>query len=154
MMKSLNRVTLSVFVKPHEGEDLAAVKQALIDLVPLNLEDEKLGVKDEVAQGFNEQPIHILSITLVKQSHCTAFLKALLNRLTREQKELFLSQKESRLDNELNFFIRLDKDAWLSNRTVSITDSGRCFHITMAIATYPARRPDALLSVEKIFKPE
>lgn len=154
MMKSLHSVTLSVFVKPHEGEDLAAVRQALIDLVPLNLEDEKLAVTDNVAQGFNEQPIHILSITLTKQAHTTAFLKALLNRLTNEQKELLLSQKESRLDAELNFFIRLDKDRWLADRAVSITDSGRCFHIKMAIAAYPARRPDALLAVEKIFKPD
>lgn len=153
-MKSLHSVTLSVFAKPHEGEDLAALRQALIDLVPLSLEDEKLAVKDEVAKGFNEQPIHILNITISKQAHTNLFIAQMLNRLTSEQKELLVSQKESRLDAELNFFIRLDKDKWLAERAMSITDSGRCFHINMAIAAYPARRPDALLAVEKIFKPD
>lgn len=153
-MKFLNNVTLSVFAKPGEGEDLAAVKKALIEFCPLNLETEKITVKEEIAKGFNEQPIRIITITLTKQSHTNAFLKWLLEKLTHEQKALLLSQKESRLDQEFNFFIRFDKDKWLSERELFITDSGRCFHLKMNLAVYPARRPDALLLVEKIFKPE
>lgn len=151
-MKQLNTVALSVFAK--SGEDVAAIRKALIDFVPLDFEEEKIAVKDETAQGFNEQPIHVLSITLAKTAHCNAFLKALLNRLTTEQIELLLSQKESRLDNDLNFFIRFDKTAWLGNRELSITDTGWCFHVMMHLAAFPARRPDALALVEKIFKPE
>ncbi len=152
-MKYLNTVSLSVFAKPAEGEDVAAIREALIALVPLNLAEQKIAVKDEAAQGFNEKKIHILSITLTKTAHCNAFLKEMLNRLTTEQKELLASQKDSRLDNEFNFFIRLDKDRWL-NRDLSLTDSGRCFHVKLNLAVFPARRPDALALVEKIFKPE
>lgn len=152
-MKYLNSVTLSVFSKPSE-EDVAAVKQALIELVPLNLEEEKIAVRDEIATGFNEEPIHITTITLTKEKHTNAFLKHLLGRLTPEQRTMLVQQRESRLDNEFNFFIRLDKERWLRCREISITDSGSCFHIKLNLAVFPARRPEALELVEKIFKPE
>ena len=152
-MKYLNSVTLSIFAKPSE-EDTAAIKKALIELVPLNIEEEKITVKEETAHGFNGQTIKIFTIVLTKQAHTTVFLKALVQRLSEEQKALLASQKESRLDSELNFFIRLDKDKWLIDRTMFITDSGRCFHIKMHLAAYPARRADALVLVEKIFKPD
>lgn len=152
-MKYLNSATITVFSKQEE-EDAEKVKQALKDLVPLNLEEEKLAIKEETATGFNEKPIRILSITLTKQAHTTRFLKQLLNKLTKEQKQLLLDQKESRLDNELNFYIRIDKNTWLNERKIELTDSGKCFHIKMHIASFPARRPDALAAVEKIFKPQ
>jgi RNA binding exosome subunit len=151
-MKYLNTATLSVFSKPPE--DAATLRQALIELVPFNLEEEKIGVKEETAQGFNEQPIKIFTISLTTTAHTNAFLKSLLNRLTDEQKELLLRQRESRLDSDLHFFIRFDKDKWLSDRRLFITDSGHCFHIRMQIAAFPARRPDALAVVEKIFSAE
>jgi hypothetical protein len=152
-MKCLNNVALSVFCKPNE-EDARAVRQALIELVPLDLEEEKLAVREEKATGFNEKPISIFTLTLAKESHTSAFLKQMLNRLTKEQKDLLSKQKESRLDKELFFFIRFDKKKWLADRELAITDSGDCFHVKMHLAAYPARRPDALVLVEKIFKPE
>jgi RNA binding exosome subunit len=152
-MRYLKSVTLSVFAKSSE-EDAAKVKEALVALVPLDFGEEKIAVKEETATGFNEQPIKVYTITLEKESHTNAFLKHLLNRLTKEQKDILISQRESRLDNDLNFFIRLDKDKWMNEQAVEITDSGRCFHIRMLLAAYPARRPDALVLVEKIFKAE
>jgi len=152
-MKYLKSVTLSVFAKPSE-EDVSKVRNALIALVPLNLDEGKIVVKEEKAEGFNQQPILVYTITLTKESHTNAFLKALLEKLTPGQRELLTSQRESRLDNDLNFFMRLDKGKWMDERELSITDSGRCFHIRMLLAAYPARRPDALVLVEKIFKPD
>ncbi|MEM2915769.1 MAG: RNA-binding domain-containing protein [Candidatus Woesearchaeota archaeon] len=152
-MKYLNNVVLSVFAKPSE-EDVSTVKQGLIELVPLNLPKEKIEVKEETAQGFNEQQIKIFTITLSKEAHTNAFLKALLNRLTKEQKELLLRQRESRLDSDLHFFIRFDKGKWLSDRHLFITDSGWCYHVKMAVAAFPATRDAALALVEKVFKTE
>ncbi len=152
-MKYLNNVVISVFAKPAE-EDVPAVRNGLVELVPLNLEKEKIEVNEETAQGFNDQPIKIFRITLYKTAHTNTFLKALLNRLTKEQKELLLRQRESRLDNELHFFIRIGKDKWISDRRIFITDSGWCYHIKMSLAAFPATRTAALALVEKIFKPE
>ncbi len=152
-MKYLNNVVLSAFAKQSE-EDVPAVRQGIVELVPLNLAEQKIEVREETAHGFNEQPIKIFTITLHKEAHTNTFLKALLNRLTKEQKELLVRQKESRLDAGLHFFIRLDKDKWLSDRRIFITDSGRCFHIRMQLAAFPANREAGLVLVEKIFKPE
>ncbi|MEM4247122.1 MAG: RNA-binding domain-containing protein [Candidatus Woesearchaeota archaeon] len=152
-MKYLNSVTISVFAKPSE-EDVLAVRQGLVELVPLNLEKEKIAVNEETAEGFNEQQIKILTITLTKASHTNTFLKALLNRLTNEQKELLLRQRESRLDSDLHFFIRFDKSKWLSDRRLFITDSGWCYHVKMSLAAFPATREAALALVEKVFKTE
>ena len=152
-MKFLNNAVLSVFARPAE-EDAAAIKKALIELVPLDLAQEKIAVEQQSAEGFSDQKIHIYTIMLTKTAHTNAFLKGLLNRLTTEQKEQLLDQRESRLDNELHFFIRFDKSAWLNNRELIITDAGNCFHVKLQLAAFPARRPDALLLVEKIFKPE
>lgn len=152
-MKYLNNAVLSVFAKPAE-EDIAAVKKALVELAPFSLAEEHIELKEETAQGFNEQQIKIFTITLIKEAHTNAFLRALLNRLTKEQKELLLRQRESRVDNELRFFIRFDKDKWIADRRLFMTDSGNCFHVKMQIAAFPARRPDALAVVEKIFSTE
>jgi RNA binding exosome subunit len=152
-MKYLNNAVISAFAKPSE-EDVSAVRKGIVELVPLNLAEEKIEVKEQTAHGFNEQQIKIFTITLAKTAHTTAFLKALLNRLTKEQKELLLRQKESRLDDELRFFMRIDKDKWLSDRRIFITDSGHCFHIRMHLASFPATREAALLLLEKVFKPE
>jgi RNA binding exosome subunit len=152
-MKLINSATISVFVKPSE-EKIEDTRKAFLELIPFSLEEEKTALTEQKATGFNEQQITILSITLAKESYTNAFLKNFLSLLNDEQKELLLRQKESRLDDELNFFIRLDKEKWLSSRRAFITDSGRCFHIKLNIAAYPARRETALAVLDKIFKPE
>ena len=152
-MKYLNNVTLSVFAKTHE-DDVDGLKQALIEMVPLNLEDEKLQLEQKTAKGFNEHSIKIFTIGLTKTSHTNTFLKWLLKKLTEEQKDQMIAQRESRLDKDLHFFIRFDKEKWLNERELKITDSGDCFHLNLGLAVFPARRPDALVLVEKIFKPE
>jgi RNA binding exosome subunit len=81
---------------------------------------------------------------LQKEKHTNAFLNSLKQRLSDDQKQLLLRQSESRLDSELSFFIRLDKDRLLNENRFWITDSGNCFHIRMSIAAYPSNREAAL----------
>ena len=146
-MKHAHRVELSVFV--HQGEDAEKIKKTLIALVHLDFEKEKLAVKEQKAAGFQKKQILIFSIILSKEKHTNTFLEALLNRLTKEQKEQLSIQKESRLDEELNFFIRLDKLQMLEGKT-EITDSGNCFHIKIHIAAFPAKRQQALEVIDKL----
>lgn len=148
-MKLLHKITLEAFAKPEE--DVPAIKQALIELVPLSLEEEKIQFRDKQAKGFNERMIHVFTIILNKESHTNAFLKFFLKKLSDEQKELLLRQKESRIDKGLNFFIRLDKEKWLRERIFWITDSGDCFHLKFALAVFPKKRDVALELVEKVF---
>lgn len=135
-MKYANKIQLKVF--SNENEDSAKIQEGLLKLVPFNLEEEKLQLKKSIAEGFGQKKIAIYEITLVKEKHTNKFLEALIAKLNSEQKELLSRQIYSRLDKELNFFIRLDKDALINENRYFITDRGNCFHIKISVAAFPA----------------
>jgi RNA binding exosome subunit len=145
-MKQVHNVTIKVF----EKEKINEVKLGLEKLAALNLEEEKLKIYEKKAEGF-EDTIYILELKLEKAKHVSSFLKKLTSQLKDEQKELLKRQAESRLDEELNFFIRIDKDKWL-NKELIITDSGDCFHIKMLIACFPKKKEKAIAIINEIFK--
>ncbi len=150
-MRYVNNIKISAYIKVDE-EPVEKIRQKLIELIPFNLVNEKVEFKEENVQGFNEKVIKIFSVELVKEKHTNDFLEFLNSKLTKEQKMLLLSQKESRLDDELFFFIRLDKTELIENDKIFITDSGNCFHIRMSIASFPRKREVGLQTIEKIFK--
>lgn len=149
-MKVLNNAKISVFVKENENEELAG--EALKNFVPLDLEKEKIAINKKTATGFEDKKIAILEIFLQKERHTNAFLKRLSEILDDEQKEILLRQAESRLDENLNFFIRFDKKELAEKGEFSLTDSGNCFHIKMSIACFPKKREKALEIIQNIFK--
>ena len=61
-----------------------------------------------------------------------------------------LKQIESRLDEELNFFLRLDKEKWVNEKEMKLTDSGKCFHIKISVAAFPKNMDIAIENFEKI----
>jgi len=147
VMKYAHHIELSVFA--HEGEDKEKIKQTLKSLVHIDFEEEKLKVDEKTATSFQEKKIKIYKILLEKEKHTKVFLEALLSKLTKEQKEMLLIQKESRLDEDLCFFIRLEKDQLMQGKT-EITDSGNCFHIKIHIAAFPAKRENAMQVIDKL----
>ena len=149
-MKHFNLVDLKVFVKP--GEDESQIAARLKSFVPLDFEKEKIQLKRNSAEGFEDKKIVILEINLTKEKHTNAFLKRLRQNLSKEQKELILKQAETRLDGEFNFFIRFDKERLLNENKFFITDSGNCFHVKMNIACFPRKREEALKIIQNIFK--
>jgi len=150
----LHSACLRVFAK--EEEDVDAVQDALVSFFPFNLEDEKIELKRHTALGFKDKKIRILEVCLKKKRHLKLFLSSLLEKLAAEQKELLVRQKESRLDEELDFFIRFDKSRLVGKKSEGkgyfITDSGNCFHLTLSIAVFPAKREAALALIDEIFK--
>ena len=60
-------------------------------------------------------------------------------------------QKESRLDDNLDFFLRFGKDEYIRNDKLMLTDSGNCFHIKISIDAFPKKREIALKIADKIF---
>jgi RNA binding exosome subunit len=147
-MKLAHQIKISVFI--HEEENREEIYNKLLTLVPFNIKEQKRILNEDTAQGFNERKIKTYEIVLEKDRHINSFLEFLKEKLSDEQKELLLRQKESRLDNERNFFIRLDKEKLLNNEFY-ITDSGNCFHIKISIAAFPASREKAIEVVNQIF---
>ncbi len=145
-MKLLNTIHVTVFAK--EQEDFDAIKNALLKLIPFNLEKEKIELKIINASGF-EKTIRILEVALSKEKHTNAFLKEFTQKLSSEQKKTLIEQFDSRCDAEFNYFIRVEKDALLDGK-FELTDSGNCFHIKMNIACYPKNLKSAKSIVEKM----
>jgi len=149
-MKNFTSVTLSVFAKPED--DAVRLKDGLLALIPLNLEEEKIPLEDQKALGFNERTIHIFTVTLGKDRHVNAFIDFLMGKMNSQQKRQLLDQAESRLDADLVFFIRFDKELWLQERVLQLTDSGACYHLKLNVAAFPRKRDVALGIVTKVFK--
>ncbi len=143
-MKLVHNIKLSVFSYEDDGEDTDRIAEALAGLVPFDLEQEKLSIKRTNAWGFDERKIVILELTLTKERHTNRFLQHLKGSLSEGNINLLRSQLESRLDEGLNFFIRLDRQKLFKENKCCLTDSGDCFHIRMSMAAYPKDREKAL----------
>ncbi len=154
-MRYLLNAHITVFLKPEEYlkyEPLIEnTKNTIKKLVPLDFETEKLSIIEESLESFENKKIKKFSLKIEKESHTNTFLKSLNEHLKPEQKQKILEQAESRLDEELCFFIRLDKFKLLHDE-YWLTDSGDCFHIKMGIAAFPRKKEAALKVVEEIFK--
>jgi RNA binding exosome subunit len=153
-MKFIHNAKINVFLKPEEykghEELISGCKDVLKKLVPLDLEKEKLSITEETVESFESRKIKIFSLEIIKEAHTNLFIKTLKTLLGKEQCKKILNQRWSRLDDELYFYIRLDKDAALKD-VYELTDSGECFHIKMHIAAFPKNRESALKVVERMF---
>ena len=146
-MRLVHTITLSVFAK--EYEDAGKVEEALRALVPFDFENEKIKVLVQKAEGF-DSTIKIVTIQLTKVSHTNAVLEFLMEKLSSDQKALLKEQTESRVDEELDYFIRFEKSAWVDERTLELTDTGNCIHCKFALAVYPKKRELAIALVHRI----
>lgn len=149
MEKQANNIVVSVFA--HDGENAEEIEKALLALFPFNLAEEKIPVKKTTATGFNEKNIIIIEVVVDKQRHIRRFIEKLREKLNDEQKIMILRQAESRLDEEFNFFIRLDKEKMLGGE-YCITDSGNCYHTKINIACFPKKRENGLAVIREMFK--
>ncbi|MBI1935032.1 hypothetical protein HYS31_01195 [Candidatus Woesearchaeota archaeon] len=149
-MKFAHNIKLSVF--SYSNEDSDKILKASIDFFPFDLEKSKIAVKKSSAEGFNDRKTIIYQIIISKTTLINQFLYKLLERIDKIQKDAILEQSESRLDQELDFFIRFDKDSWVNERKLILTDSGRCFHLKISIAAFPKKREVALNIVKELFK--
>ena len=149
-MKIVNSIRLKVYVK--EEEDYDKIKKSLLELVPFDLEKEKVELKEEIVYGFDEKKIRVLRIILEKNKYIEAFLKNLNEKMMDETKERILNQLDSRLDEDCNFFIRFSKEKLIEEKMLWLTDQGNCFHIKINVAAFPKKKENALEIIRNIFK--
>jgi RNA-binding protein len=145
-MKTCHSVIISVYCKPEEDEN--TILDKLERLVPFKLENQ---LHREKVSTFFDRKILVVTASIVKQKEITEFIDHLTHILTSEQQELLINQAESRLDDNLNFFLRLDKKKLVFEDKYWITDGGDCIHIKMNLASYPKKREKGLEIVRAIF---
>lgn len=146
-MKYAHFIEMRVFCKEEDNQEI--IEKKIHELFPFDFEKEKLIIKSKKCEGFEDKIIKILTVSIKKEKHTKLFLKNLIDKISDEQKKLLEKQLESRLDETLHFYIRLDKEKLLNNE-YWITDYGNCFHITISIAAYPHKRETAVAMVKNI----
>ena len=148
-MKYAHSIKLTVF--SHEHENSASILDALSRFFPFNLEENKIALKKTHATGFNDKKIEVFEIILTKNNLINDFLRNMLDNLEENQKNQILQQSESRLDKNLDFFLRFGEDAWINEKKLVSTDSGKCFHLRISIAAFPKKREVALNAIKNLF---
>ncbi|MEM4336831.1 MAG: RNA-binding domain-containing protein [Candidatus Woesearchaeota archaeon] len=151
-MKLAHTIKLSVFV--NEGEEEAQILERMKSFLPLDFDIEKITIQRQKATGLKENKIIILTLNLEKEKHTNVFIETLINNLNQKQREILLREAQSRLDNELNFYIRIDKKKLMEENKFYITDSGNCFHIKIHIAAFPKKREKALEVIRRFLNKE
>jgi len=134
--------TVTVFAKDSEDHDL--LEKAFLGFFPYNLKDEKLEIKRTKFNGLEDEKMTILELSITKKRHVTPFFPNLIGHLDNNQKNILLEQLESRLDEDLFFYMRFEKDMLIKNNIYELADGGNCFHIKMLIRAYPKKRDVAI----------
>ena len=148
-MKYAHLINLTVF--SYENENNESILDSFLKFFPFNIEDNKVILKKTDAIGFNDTKIEVIEIILTKTNLINQFLKNLLDNLDKEQKNKILQQMESRLDKNLDLFLRFEKDTWINERKLVLTDSGKCFHLRISVAAFPKKREVALNVIKDLF---
>ena len=148
-MKYAHLTKLTAFSYEHEDRD--SVFNAFQKFFPFDLRENEVKLKKTNASGFNEKKIDILEVSLIKNSLINQFLTNLLKHLDKKEQQKIIQHAESRLDNNLDFFLKFDKDSWIYNNKLILTDSGKCFHLKVSIAAFPKKREIALNLINELF---
>ncbi|MBI4439784.1 hypothetical protein HY638_02325 [Candidatus Woesearchaeota archaeon] len=147
-MKLAHTIQVTVFAKAGEEMVLSRLKE----LFPFDLEQEKIPIESTKATAADESAILIYKVVLTKERHTNPFIDNLREKLSADQKQLLIRQLHSRLDEDMDFFIRLEKDKLIDENIFQVTDSGNCFHIRISIASFPKKRSVAEKVIQEIFK--
>lgn len=147
-VKIANNIHVRVFCKEKEEKKLVVEK--FKQLLPFDLDKEKIKIEEQKAEGFDRKRVDVIKAALTKERHIDAFLENLVEKLGEDRKTL-LEQLDSRLDGDLNFFIRLDKEMMMKDKFV-LTDSGNCYHIRINIAAFPKKREKAVAVLKELLE--
>ncbi len=148
-MKVVNTIQITVFAKAQENKE--QIVNTLKEFLPGDLEKEKVCIEETKAIGSDDSPVVIYKVLLSKDRHCNDILHLFKEKLPADQKQLLVRQLHSRLDEEFDFFLRLDKDALLNDHRYELTDGGHCFHFKLNIACFPRKRATAEKVIREMF---
>lgn len=148
-MKNCHNISIRVFCRENETKE--RILLALKKIFPFDLEKEKINLNLQKAKaGDGTTDISIIEVELDKDRNINAFLKSLNKKLSTEQK-LMLLRQENRIDEQCNYYIRLDKPKLLEG-VYHITEGSNCFHLKLCIAAFPKTKQGCLVKVREIFK--
>lgn len=134
-----------------EKENWEAMKDQILQIFPINTETEKneLKIEHRTTIGFNQEKLHLLKLLLTKKKYKEAFLSYLINNLDMPSRQILVDQIEKRLDDQLNFFLRIEKTSLSNQQALQLTSEGNCLHVKLKIAAFPKNREVAIKIVKE-----
>lgn len=148
-MKTCHNITISVFVKQFDDEEKTA--STLVALLPDNFEEEKIKLEEEDVKIEEGSNMKIFSVKTDKERHNKQIIAKLKDILGEEQCEL-VSNDGSRIDDQGNLYIRLDRVSLEDNGEANVVDHGDCFHIKIMLAAFPKTKEKACEVAKKLFE--
>lgn len=148
-MKLTHTIKISVFIKDLGTEEKTA--ETLVALLPENFEEEKIKIEEEDIKILEGSNIKIFSVKTEKERHNKQIISILKEILGEEQCQL-IAQDNTRVDDDGNLYIRLDKKTLEETGEAKLVDHGDCYHIKIMLAAYPKTKERALEVVKNIFE--
>lgn len=148
-MKLVHNINISVFIKEFDDEEKSA--KTLVALLPDNFEEEKIKIEEEKIKIHEGDNLKIFRVKTDKNRHNKEIIDKLKEYLGKEQCEM-LSKDESRIDDEGNLYIRIDRTALEDKGEAIIVDHGNCYHIKIMLAAFPKNKKRAIEVAKKLFE--
>ena len=147
MQKQIHSIKINVFEKNQD--EIETINQVYQYLLPLDFKKEKINILHEQLEGFNQKIIYSITLETIKKRHNMMLVEAIFGNLEKNEIKKIYDQIESRLSDEGDFYMRLDKQSLL-DKSFIITEDGDCFHIKIKIAGYPAKRKIFITTIKEI----
>lgn len=146
-MKYAHAVKLRAIVSPSREEQVKERVKGLLGL-PLDVVEEEEDVMFDVdeAEDFSGNELRFVRTSFTATRNTNRVLTSLRDGLSEGDREMIAGQHD-RLDEDLNFHVRLDLDAFLDGAFI-VTESGDCLHLRVKVAAYPAKQEKAYDVIE------
>ncbi|MDD4496753.1 MAG: RNA-binding protein [Methanosarcinaceae archaeon] len=145
----IHHITFRVLA--HATEDTSRVREALdFFLSGSGVRNSVELIEELCVEGHHGNPITIYSALLKNKAACLAFARFVKAGMSDEDVLRLRKEMPERLDEDLVFHLRFDKQAAYLGK-VKLTESSDAVTAKVKIATYPKNREKAGLIVEELF---
>lgn len=139
---------ISFSCSSHATEDIGKVVDAVLNLLPEKMREEKEVVVTKL-EGHAGNPIHLLELEITKQQEIRKVLDFLSSKLDEIDKIFLYEELDERLDEENSFYFRLNKqDAYKGD--ISLAQDDNTIRIVVKFIIYKNSREALIERIEEL----
>ena len=146
-MRVTNTIRIHAICKdPQERE---AIHQQLEQVLGKELSVSYEDIQDDERVKKTYDPLYALTARLYNQPEQKAFIKYLRKHLPAADKQALKQEAANHLDERLNFFFRLDKQAFLNNKCRHVL-RGDVLQVRVNLCAHPKKSSRVLLKISEL----
>ena len=156
----VHSAAIRLFIPPEEITDYESFKRTFLRLLGIDsdaycaadglalrelteITTRSQHFRESRSRGFEDRPILVLEGKRTSKKTARLLLTSMIAELSVDDRRQLKATAESRIDEDLNCYIRLDKHALIRGES-RLVDHGSCYHFTFNLVTYPKRKSAAL----------